>query len=155
MLRIGTAFRSRADGSESRGQSEVIGVILMTAIAVVLASVMAQYVLGIDLVQSSEESVGPQISFETTVEDDGDLTIEHQSGDEVDTGELTVTGSEGPNFDVSWQASGNPETEWTASESIRLGQNTRDPIDGETIRIVWESSTTDDSAVVLKYEYDP
>jgi flagellin-like protein len=151
-----SAFRSPAAGNENRSQSEVIGAILMTAIAVVLAAVISQYVFGINIIQSPEQSVGPQISFDTTVESDGNLTIRHQSGDRVDTTELNVTGSETGDFGVEW---GNTvRDEWTASESITLGadeDSDESPTDSETIRIIWESSTTDDSAVLLKYEYDP
>lgn len=151
-----SVFRSPAAGNENRSQSEVIGVILMTAIAVVLAAVIGQYVFGINIIQSPEQSVGPQISFDTTVESDGNLTIRHQSGDRVDTTELNVTGSETGDFGVEWQSAVGDE--WTASESITLGadeDSKESPTDSETIRIIWESSTTDDSAIILKYEYDP
>lgn len=151
-----SVFRSPAAGNENRSQSEVIGVILMTAIAVVLAAVIGQYVFGINIIQSPEQSVGPQVSFDTTVESNGDLTIRHQSGDRIDTDEINVTGSETGEFDVDWP--GTVQDEWTASESITLGPDSAkslDPSTPETIRIIWKSSTTDDSAVLLKYEYDP
>jgi flagellin-like protein len=149
-----SAFRSPAAGNENRSQSEVIGAILMTAIAVVLAAVISQYVFGINIIQSPEQSVGPQISFDTTVEGtDDDLTIRHQSGDRVDTDELTVVRSEQGDLTINWNGPGNPGDEWIASESLTIDSS--DLQDGETIRIVWESSTTDDSSVVLKYEYDP
>jgi flagellin-like protein len=147
---IPTGTRDARDrGGNERAQSEVIGVILMTAIAVVLAAVIGQYVFGLDIIQGQEQAVGPQVSFDTTVETNGDLTIEHVSGDSMDSDELTVVGSE------SGEITGvlNVGDEWTAGESITIPES--DMTDPETIRIVWESSTTDDSTVVFKYEYDP
>lgn len=143
--------RSPAGGSGNRAQSEVIGVILMTAIAVVLAAVIGQFIFGINIIQSPDQSVGPQISFDTTVEgSNDDLTIRHQSGDRVDTDKISIVGSDGFSKSTFSSIDGG---EWTASESITLdGTNLNS---GETIRIIWESSTTDDSAVLLEYEYDP
>lgn len=143
--------RSPVGGSENRAQSEVIGVILMTAIAVVLAAVIGQFIFGINIIQSPDQSVGPQISFDTTVEgSNDDLTIRHQSGDRVDTDELTIDST---NSFSSPFSSIDGDGEWTASESITLDGTKLNS--GETIRIIWESSTTDDSAVLLEYEYDP
>lgn len=143
--------RSPAGGSGNRAQSEVIGVILMTAIAVVLAAVIGQFIFGINIIQSPDQSVGPQISFDTTVEgSNDDLTIRHQSGDRVDTDELTIDST---NSFSSPFSSIDGDGEWTASESITLDGTKLNS--GETIRIIWESSTTDDSAVLLEYEYDP
>jgi len=158
----GAADDARSGG---RGQSEVIGAILTVAIVVILGALVGQYVFGLDIIQAGEQNVGPQISFDTTVESgSGDLIIEHQSGSSAETSELSITGSDGPDFvqkgnDDFWSDQGIGD-EWTASESITLGLDsgngaTRDPKPGETIRIVWESSTTGDSTVVLKYEYQP
>ena len=148
----GNGFPSRVD-SDGRGQSEVIGVILATSIAVVLATVIGQYVFGIDIVQSPEQSVGPQASFDTTVENDDDLTVRHMSGDRVDLNEVAVRGSDHGEFDGSVFDPVGGDGEWTASESITLDSGRLTP--GETIRITWKSSTTDDSTVLLRYEYDP
>ncbi|WP_276259162.1 type IV pilin [Haloglomus litoreum] len=150
----GGASAGRVDG---RGQSEVIGVILTVAIVVVLAAVVGQYVFGLDIIQAGEQNVGPQISFDTTVESgSGDLIIEHQSGNSAETSELSIIGSDGTivsKGDSSFWTNENVGEEWTASESITIPSSELVP--GETIRIIWESSTTGDSTVVMKYEYTP
>jgi archaeal flagellin N-terminal-like domain len=148
----GNAFPSRVD-SEDRGQSEVIGVILATSITVVLAAVIGQYVFGIDIIQSPEQSVGPQASFDTTVESDGDLRVRHMSGDRIDLDKVTVTGSEHGDFDDSVLDPVDDDGEWTASEPITLDSGNLTT--GETVRITWQSSSTDDSTVLLEYEYNP
>lgn len=148
----GTAFPSRVD-SEDRGQSEVIGVILATSITVVLAAVMGQYVFGISIIQSPEQSVGPQASFDTTVESDGDLRVRHMTGDRVDLNRVNITGSDHGEFRNSVLDPADDDGEWTASESITLDSGNLTT--GETVRITWKSSTTDDSTVLLNYEYDP
>ncbi len=150
---LGSSAADDARGG-SRGQSEVIGAILTVAIVVILGALVGQYVFGLDIIQAGEQNVGPQISFDTTVEGPDALVIEHTSGNSAEVSELSVVGSKSNDFKVDWGTqgvTGGDDDEWTASESITI-----DPDDsGETIRIIWESSTTGDSTVVLKYEYTP
>lgn len=140
--------RRSVDGRDGdRGQSETIGVILLVAVVVVLAAGIGQFVFGLNIVQGGEQDIGPRISFETTVED-GDLVIRHSSGETTETDRLTVIGSETGTFDIDW-ADQDIGEEWTSGEALTIT-----PQDGETVRIVWESSTTDDSTVILTYEFD-
>lgn len=141
-------MRPNGWGSGERAQSEVTSVILMVAIAVVLAGAIGHMVFGLDIVQSGEQNVGPQIAFETTINDAGDLVIEHQSGDNADTDELTVTRSEQFDPTIDWDGEG-VEGEWEAGESIEIPVN-----DGETVRIIWQSSTSDETAVIFNHEVD-
>lgn len=138
--------RLRGEGDGGRGQSEVIGVILLVAIAIVLAAVIGEIVFGLDIVQSGEQNVGPQISFSTET-DGGELIIQHESGDKVETGELTVIGSQSGDFNVDW-GDQDVNDEWTSGESITIPPNS-----GETVRIIWESSTSDESTVVFETEF--
>jgi flagellin-like protein len=153
----GTGFSAVDDGrSGGRGQSEVIGTILAVAIVVILGALVGQYVFGLDIIQAGEQNVGPQISFDTTIESNGDLVIRHESGNSAETSELTIIGSDGSivsKGDSTFWTNENVGEEWTASESITIPSS--ELTDGETIRIIWESSTTGDSTVVLKYEYTP
>jgi len=79
--------------------SPVIGVILMVAITVILAAVIASFVLGLG---NSATNTNPQASFsfeyETTVEnssgaDEGYTTISHDGGDTIQNNELFIRGS--------------------------------------------------------------
>jgi flagellin-like protein len=150
-LLTGDLRRSRTGG---RGQSETIGVVLLVAVVIVLAAGVGQFVFGLDIVQGGEQDIGPQISFDTTVGSDGNVTIRHSSGNTARTDALSIVGSEAGTLDVGsfWTDQG-VGSEWTASESITLDGDALTA--GETIRIIWESSTTDDSTVILNFEYQP
>jgi flagellin-like protein len=139
--------------SGGRGQSEVIGTILTVAIVVILGAVVGQYVFGLDIIQAGEQNVGPQISFDTTIESNGDLVIRHESGNGAETSELSIVGSESDVLRDSSALKSALDEEWTSSEAITLTES--ELTDGETVRIIWESSTTGDSTVILKYEYTP
>ncbi|MDS0280001.1 type IV pilin N-terminal domain-containing protein [Halomicroarcula sp. S1AR25-4] len=72
--------------------SPVIGVILMVAITVILAAVIATFVLGLG---DSVSNTAPQASFSFDYQDaDSDaLQITHDGGDTIDGGNLNVTAS--------------------------------------------------------------
>ncbi|MBX0293845.1 type IV pilin [Haloarcula nitratireducens] len=74
--------------------SPVIGVILMVAITVILAAVIATFVLGLG---ENLSNTAPQASFSFDYdENSGDseiLTITHDGGDSIDGGDLNVTAS--------------------------------------------------------------
>lgn len=145
------SLRSRNSG---RGQSETIGVILLVGVLIVLAAGVGQYVFDLSIVQGGEQDVGPQISFDTTVESDGSVTIRHSSGTTAQVDALSIAGSEaGTLYDGSFWTDQGVGSEWTASESITL--DGAELTAGETIRIIWGSSTTDDSTVILRFEYQP
>lgn len=130
-------------GSDERGQSEVIGTILLVAIAIVVAAGVGQFVFGLDIVAFGEQTVGPQASFDVT-EGDGEMTIEHQGGDALDMEEITITagGSDVENHGL--------DEEWTSGEEVTVED--LDP--GETVRIIWRSSETDDSNVIFEHEFE-
>lgn len=146
MVRSITTPGRRGDADTRRGQSEIIGVVLLVAIVVVIAGAVAQFVFGLDIIQGKEQAVGPQISFKTTV-DGSQLTIDHQSGNTVETSDLTVVGTETGKFPINWEAE-HVGDEWGSGESIEI-----EPDPGETVRIVWESPTTGDSDVLLRYAF--
>jgi len=79
--------------------SPVIGVILMVAITVILAAVIASFVLGLG---QDATNTNPQASFSWDYEadvaaasGDGTVTISHDGGDSVDTDEIYVRGDFG------------------------------------------------------------
>jgi flagellin-like protein len=76
------------DDSSDRGVSPVIGVILMVAITVILATVIGAVVL--DFGNSAGETA-PSASIDASVNssDDG-VTLEHTGGDSLDTGETRI-----------------------------------------------------------------
>jgi len=81
--------------ADDEAVSPVIGVILMVAITVILAAVIASFVLGL----GSQTQTTPQASFSTDYSSnsslgtyDGDLTITHDSGDSIVDDELYLRG---------------------------------------------------------------
>jgi len=110
--------------------SPVIGVILMVAITVILAAVIATFVLGLG---DSLSNNAPQASFECTgdlANDNGDVRM--TGGDSIPADEISIqtTGSK----------NGSPST-FTAGDTLTNGDA------GTDTTVVWESG---DSSAVLK-----
>jgi flagellin-like protein len=77
------------------GVSPVIGVILMVAITVILAAVIATFVLGLG---EQVSQTAPQASFGFDYDsEEGNITISHDGGDTIEAQNLLVT-SEGTFF---------------------------------------------------------
>lgn len=77
--------------------SPVIGVILMVAITVILAAVIATFVLGLgEQVSDTTPNANFQADFNSSTanysEGDEVLTITHQTGDALDPGEIRIGG---------------------------------------------------------------
>jgi len=134
--------------------SPVIGVILMVAITVILAAVIASFVLGLG---DSADEVQPNTSF----------TFDYNSGENVSNaadGNVSVTLSDGESLlaqEVYFRGEGLEDCsgdsladcssgqassyssgdEWSAGELIGL-----DVSSTYTLNVVWESTDTDDSS---------
>jgi len=79
--------------SDDDAVSPVIGVILMVAITVILAAVIATFVLGLG---EQVSSTAPQASFTFEYSDSSNqLTVTHDGGDSVKANELFVRGQNG------------------------------------------------------------
>jgi flagellin-like protein len=124
--------------------SPVIGVILMVAITVILAAVIATFVLGLGE-QVSDTAPQASFSFETS---GGDVTITHAGGATLDIGNIDVTDSEGSDPGISGWGSGDSEI--SAGDSVTF---TPAGTSG-TLRVIWENDAGTDSATLREYEYD-
>lgn len=139
-----TRGRGGTGGRDERGQSEVIGTILLVAIVIIMAAGVGQFVFGLDIVTFDKPTVGPQASFGVTERGDM-LIIDHKSGDALDMEEITIQ--------IPDQADANTdqlEDEWTSGEELEV--SSIDP--GDTVRIIWKSSETDDSNVIFEHEFE-
>jgi len=130
--------------------SPVIGVILMVAITVILAAVIATFVLGLG---ESVSSTAPQAQFGedySAVNDTGDfgvnttsntsadgiLSVTHSGGDSIKAGNLYMTG--GPAGKVPW--SDNANASWNADTNIGAGDSVRYAVaEDDTVRVIWDS----------------
>jgi len=124
--------------------SPVIGVILMVAITVILAAVIATFVLGLG---EQISDTGPTISFDFDYDEGSGspaaLTITHNNGQTVEAGNLYLRGSSESNGVGSWNdvtdldANGYGATsEINAGSSITINVESDD-----TVRVVWESDS--------------
>ncbi|MEF8783676.1 MAG: type IV pilin N-terminal domain-containing protein [Haloarculaceae archaeon] len=135
--------------------SPVIGVILMVAITVILAAVIASFVLGL----GDSTTVSPQASFASDYDaTEGNVTITHDSGDAIVTTEVYFRGS------GFWEASENQTWAGYAAENNATysgeseGENA--VVAGDRaefnaskdyeLRVVWESSEGDSSDTLLE-----
>lgn len=144
----GDGGRGGIGWSDDRGQSEVIGAILMVAIVLVVTAGVGQFVFGIDIVRLGPPEVGPQVSFGTD-EVGSDLIVDHQSGDALDNETLTYTvdGSEVDAENVTYDF-GSDET-WTSGEEVTV----KSLDEGETVRIIWNAPDSDESKYLLVHEF--
>lgn len=133
--------RGGAGLGSDRGQSEVLGALLMVALALIFAALIGAFVLDLGLT-NNDQTVAPQVSFGTSTTD-GDLTIEHKTGSNLDTDQISLVGSESGefSFDVG--------DTWETGESVTITPDE----DGETVRIYWNAADTDDSATLLEHEF--
>jgi flagellin-like protein len=150
--------------------SPVIGVILMVAITVILAAVIASFVLGLG---DQAGSVAPQASFTSDYDlnapnpssYDGNLSVTHDSGDPIITENLYLRGSgfHTPDDNSTWagynktvdsndnvtsaSVSGTSEGQpaAVAGNQIEFSAN-----DNYELRVVWEASGGESSNTMLE-----
>jgi flagellin-like protein len=96
-------FRKKLDETirdDDRAVSPVIGVILMVAITVILAAVIASFVLGLGPSESA-----PQATFDFEAESGNytpNVTISHQTGATIDPSTISVQGDLNDTDSVGW-----------------------------------------------------
>jgi flagellin-like protein len=131
--------------------SPVIGVILMVAITVILAAVIASFVLGLG---DQTQSATPQASFSFDYESGTSLSITHDGGDTIQAEELYVRGqlATSVSIDEAWSNFGSVGTEVTAGQGITLESGasplSNNPDDTYDIRVVYEAAEGDSSATL-------
>jgi len=129
--------------------SPVIGVILMVAITVILAAVIASFVLGL----GDQNNPAPTTSFNYEFDTDPSpsvVTVAHEDGDELEQSNVFVRGegfSTTPSADgevaSNWggQLSGS---NWAAGEAIDIEVTGDDWI----LRVVWEDPDSDQTSTL-------
>jgi len=138
--------------NDDEAVSPVIGVILMVAITVILAAVIATFVLGLG---DQISSTAPQASFSFEYEQgaspgSGDLTVTHNGGATIEAGELFVRGATGASG--SWSSSSVSSSTYAPTSDINAGDSVTVGVDsGDTVRITYEPSGGGDSATLGKW----
>ena len=119
---------------EDRGVSPVIGVILMVAITVILAAVIATFVMNM----GPTETTMPNAQWSFT-EDSGSVDIEHNGGQPVEEANIQVK-ADGSN--VSPFASG---TEITAGMEVSVSAS-------NSVQIIWENPDSGETQIMAEWE---
>jgi len=140
------------------GVSPVIGVILMVAITVILAAVIATFVLGIG---DNLSNTAPQASFDFEFDAGGDgtfseangddsITITHDGGDSIDAARLKVSIAGSDASTLTWDSSsafsGTVQAGSTASYAEDSTNDNLTPNDD--IRVVWTSEDGSQTATL-------
>lgn len=135
--------------------SPVIGVILMVAITVILAAVIASFVLGLG---DQTTNTTPQASFSfdydstgagsddfgsDTLGDGGILTITHDGGDTIEPERLTLTDGETETGDLTNAGA----SEVAAGTTVEVAVN-----DDDTIRVVYSGESGDSSSTLATWD---
>ena len=157
--------------------SPVIGVILMVAITVILAAVIASFVLGLG---DETGNVAPQVSFAFDYEsvnnspdpNHGNLTISHDGGDSIESPDFVVRGdglinaadgdsgsspSSTPD-EIRFDAADNSGSGWGAGGAVLISNQESEMASSQSIElavqsdydidIIWDPTDTDDSSVL-------
>ncbi|WP_262176543.1 type IV pilin N-terminal domain-containing protein [Haloarcula laminariae] len=140
--------------------SPVIGVILMVAITVILAAVIASFVLGLGD-QAGDPSPQASWSFSydegntstdsfgtsSSASDDGTLVISHDGGDSVTVDNIDVTGSTNSGGNLVDDAGYTSGDELSAGSSFSVLVSSDD-----TVRIIWNNPNGDSSNTLAEHE---
>ncbi|MHB9285729.1 type IV pilin [Halobacteriales archaeon Cl-PHB] len=141
--------------------SPVIGVILMVAITVILAAVIATFVLGLG---EQVSKTAPQASFSFDYESgtfdgdwnsgssngDGTLTITHAGGQGIPASQLSIAGSSAVSNAQYTDSSDGPA--YAGTSQINAGDSVKIVIaSSDTIRVVWNSENGQQSATLREW----
>ena len=150
--------------SDDDAVSPVIGVILMVAITVILAAVIATFVLGLG---DSLSNTAPQASFNFDYEESSNadtLTITHDGGDSIDSGTLSArysgasnAGGSSGTYDGLFSSASDSEVTAGTSDTLdesNVGDNSGDDLDlsGATVRVVYQGESGDSSATLGRWD---
>ena len=136
--------------TDDEAVSPVIGVILMVAITVILAAVIAAFVLGL----GDSDEVAPSASFDydydgTTPDT---VTVTHSSGDSFTASNVEFTGTNVEDDGETWDSV--DENEFDSDDTIRAGDSVVVAFvsltegDEWEINLVWTSDDGDDSSII-------
>jgi flagellin-like protein len=137
-------LRATVSGDDDRGVSPVIGVILMVAITVILAAVIATFVLGLG---EQVSSTAPQVTVDWEEGSSPQLTATHDGGGTVDSARLSASGPTNVDGGAIDSAS---NTELTAGDTI-ASWSTANSDDEYTI--TWTAEGGGTSATLSSYTY--
>ena len=140
-------MKTRTLFDDDSAVSPVIGVILMVAITVILAAVIATFVLGLgDQVSDTAPQASFDFDYDTSVggSNEGNLTITHTGGASIPASQLNVTNGTSQSWD---SLPGGQSGDVTAGNSVTF-QNVSD---SDTVRVIWENQEGTNSATLREW----
>ena len=124
--------------SENRAVSPVIGVILMVAITVILAAVIGTFVLGLgDSLGDNQPTAQLSVDID---EDAGNITVEHNGGDAIANGTVSVVVTEVENSSNQERVTINSRLSVGSSATGTLNGSNNGEADDVRVRLVHEPS---------------
>ncbi|MCU4800915.1 type IV pilin N-terminal domain-containing protein [Halobacteria archaeon HArc-gm2] len=146
--------------SDDDAVSPVIGVILMVAITVILAAVIATFVLGLgDQVSNTAPQASFSFDFDETgtsghdITDDGSpdsgtLTVTHEGGDSIPASGISIIANPGDSA-----AGGSSGDVFTSGNDLSAGSSDTVLVDTDaTIRVTYSDSNGGSSATLGTWE---
>ena len=141
--------------------SPVIGVILMVAITVILAAVIATFVLGLgEQVSNTAPNANFQFDYDNS-SDNQNVTVTHTSGPTIEKTSLSLGGAgieESIGFDELNSSYNNLDEDVSAGDTAKIVGNSdggvpadRNLTSGKQISVIWESDDGE-SATLANYE---
>ncbi|GAA3861813.1 hypothetical protein GCM10022627_08490 [Haloarcula argentinensis] len=153
-MRADTTMELKRFFNDDDAVSPVIGVILMVAITVILAAVIATFVLGLgDQVSNTAPQASFSTDYDSTAGATGQVAVTHDGGDSIKASNLYFRGSDLNLGDGDIVASDPvwPNSEATGSNSKVVAGNSVDVgVDGGsfTLNVVFQSANGDTSATL-------
>lgn len=123
----------RALYKEDRAVSPVIGVVLMVAVTVVLASVIGVFAVGLG--ETAQTNV-PEVDFDFTYGSGSSVTISHEGGQNIDASDLEIRGAGGG----TWPSRISSGDSWTGN--VNAG--------ADEIVVVWRDDDGRTSHVIAR-----
>jgi len=138
--------------------SPVIGVILMVAITVILAAVIATFVLGLgDQVSNTSPQASFSFEWNGASGEEDTLKITHDGGETIQAQNLYVRGTEGSAGDAdnadlgeSWDYYDGPTNPTSEVQAGMTASVDNIGSDGE-VSLVWQSSTGESSSTLKEW----
>jgi flagellin-like protein len=144
------AMRIKKLLDDDNAVSPVIGVILMVAITVILAAVIASFVLGLG---NQTGEVSPTASFTFDYDNSAqEVTVTHDTGEAIPVNQLYIRGQ---NIDTGtgdypgqWADGGSGDIE--GETAVVSGDSATVNVDDDayTVRVVWQSDSNETSSTL-------
>jgi len=161
---------------EDRGVSPVIGVILMVAITVILAAVIATFVMNMGPDEEMAPTTNWDVTADTSSSGSDTVTFTHDGGGGADGAELYFVIDGATNVEhgsatatslqseYTWETLSGGTTDVSASDSVEISpsnSNLEDDsgndinnmnLDDASIDLVWRASNSDKSEILTSWE---